>query len=479
MREALKFYINGQWAPPREGNVIDVHNPADESVIGHVALGGPKDVDAAVKAARAAFPAWSKTTRDERLDVMRRIVEGIKQRHVELGKVITEEMGANSEFAHQVHAGVGMVHMKTAMRVLKDYAFVHERGTTKIVHEPIGVCGFITPWNYPINQIAVKVAPALATGCTMVLKPSEISPFSAVIWAEILDAAGVPPGVFNMVFGDGPVVGRAIAAHPDVDMVSFTGSTRAGIDVAQTAAKTVKRVAQELGGKSPNIILDHADFPKAVAAGVHTMMINCGQSCNSPTRMLVPRARMEEAAEIARNEVESLSVGDPRESKIGPVVSKVQWENIQTLIKAGIDEGATVVTGGVGRPKHLEKGFYVRPTVFSNVDNSSTVAREEIFGPVLSIVPFDDVDDAVRLANDTEYGLAAYVSGDDCELLATVVAQLRAAQVIVNRAPPDPMAPFGGYKRSGNGREWGDHGFTEYLEVKAVLGFPDKPLSPA
>jgi aldehyde dehydrogenase (NAD+) len=472
VREALKFYIGGRWVEPVEGRTIEVVNPADERVIGHVALGGPADVDAAVKAARAAFPQWSATSREARIEIMQRIVAGLKERHAELGRVITEEMGANAEFAHQVHAGVGMVHMKTAMRVLRDYEFEKDRGGTRIVQEPIGVCAFITPWNYPINQIAVKVAPALATGCTMVLKPSEMSPFSAGIWAEVLDAAGVPPGVFNLVNGDGPTVGRALSGHADVDMVSFTGSTQAGIDVAQNAALTVKRVAQELGGKSPNIILDHAGFAKAVEAGVQSVMTNCGQSCNAPTRMLVPRARMDEAAGVAKACVEAMTVGDPRECQLGPVVSQGQWSKIQDLIRSGIEEGARLVTGGTGRPEHLEKGFYVKPTVFAYVGNDMTVAREEIFGPVLSIIPYDDVEQAIALANDTEYGIAAYVSGDDPVLLNRVAGRLRAAQVMVNRPPPDPMAPFGGYKKSGNGREWGDYGFHEFLEVKALIGCP-------
>ena len=472
MREALKFYIGGRWVEPVEPRSIEVRNPADESVVGHLSMGGAADVDRAVKAARAAFPAWSETSREERLDIMQRIVSGLKARHAELGRVICEEMGANAEFAHQVHAGVGMVHMKTAMRVLKDYEFVHDRGGTKVVHEPIGVCAFITPWNYPINQIAVKVAPALATGCTMVLKPSELSPFSAQIWAEVLEAAGVPAGVFNLVNGDGPTVGRALAAHPDVDMVSFTGSTGAGVDVAQTAALTVKRVAQELGGKSPNIILDHSGFPQAVKAGVQSVMTNCGQSCNAPTRMLVPRARMDEAAEVAKSLVEGMSVGDPRECQLGPVVSQAQWNKIQDLIRSGVEEGARLVTGGPGRPDHLDKGYYVKPTIFADVDNGMTIARQEIFGPVLSIIAYDDVDHAIELANDTDYGIAAYISGDDPSLLNRIAGRLRAAQVIVNSPPPDPMAPFGGYKRSGNGREWGDYGFHEFLEVKAVIGCP-------
>ncbi|HEY3798762.1 MAG TPA: aldehyde dehydrogenase family protein, partial [Caulobacteraceae bacterium] len=367
---------------------------------------------------------------------------------------------------------------QSAVEVLESFAFSHRLGSTMIVREPIGVVGLITPWNWPVNQIACKVVPALATGCTMVLKPSEEAPFSAYIWAEVMDAAGVPAGVFNMINGTGPEVGAAISSHPGIDMVSFTGSTRAGVEVAKAAAPTVKRVAQELGGKSPNIILEDADMSKAVTGGVRSVMQNSGQSCNAPTRMLVPAKKMDEAIVIAKAAAEATTVGDPNgNANIGPVVNKTQWEKIQRLIKAGIDEGATLVTGGVGRPDGLDKGFYVKPTVFANVTNTMTIAKEEIFGPVVSILGYDTVDEAVKVGNDTEYGLAAYISGTDMTKVREVASKLRAGQVSINGGGGDMTAPFGGYKMSGNGREWGDYGFHEYLETKAVLGYAPRPAA--
>ena len=371
---------------------------------------------------------------------------------------------------------MGVGHLSTALNVLKDYKFSEQRGTTLLAKEPIGVCALITPWNWPMNQIACKVAPALAVGCTMVLKPSELSPFSAIIWTEIMHAAGVPAGVFNLVNGDGPTVGAAMSCHPEVDLVSFTGSTRAGIEVARNAAPTVKRVHQELGGKSPNIILPDADLQKAVTAGVRGVMSNSGQSCNAPTRMLVPNSRMDEALAIAKAAAEATTVGDPVASgaALGPVISAAQWDKIETLIAKGIDEGATVVAGGLGKPDGLDKGYYVKPTVLGHVNNQMTVAREEIFGPVLTILGYDTVDEAVAIANDTPYGLAAYVSGTDAETTQKVASRLRAGQVNINSAAPDLMAPFGGFKQSGNGREWGEHAFGEFLETKAVLGYTAK-----
>ena len=389
-----------------------------------------------------------------------------------MADAITEEMGAPASLAQRAQAAMGLAHTQTAIGVLKSFKFVEDRGPTRLVKEPIGVCGMITPWNWPVNQIACKVAPALAVGCTMVLKPSEIAPFSAYIWAEILHAAGVPAGVFNLVNGDGPTVGAAISSHPEIDMVSFTGSTRAGIEVAKNAAPTVKRVAQELGGKSPNIILDDADFQSAVTGGVRSVMMNSGQSCNAPTRMLVPGARMDQVIAIAKAAAESTTVGDPKgNAQMGPVVSEVQFNKIQGLIQKGIDEGATLVTGGVGRPDGIDKGYFVKPTIFANVTNEMTIAKEEIFGPVVSIIGYDSVDEAVRVGNDTEYGLAAYVSGTDVTQLHAVASKLRAGQVSINGGGGDLMAPFGGYKMSGNGREWGDYGFHEFLETKAMLGF--------
>lgn len=472
MREYLKFYIDGKWVDPVTPKTLEVINPATEDVAGHISMGSEADVDAAVKAAQKAFTTFSQTTREQRIELLERIVVEYQKRYEDMAKAITEEMGAPSWLSQRAQAAMGLGHLQTAIEVLKTYKFEEDRGTTRLVKEPIGVCGFITPWNWPVNQIACKVAPAIATGCTMVLKPSEVAPFSGYIWTEILHAAGVPAGVYNMVNGDGPVVGAAISSHPGVDMVSFTGSTRAGIEVARNAAPTVKRVHQELGGKSPNIILEDADFAKAVAGGVGSVMMNSGQSCNAPTRMLVPAKKMDEVIAIARATAEAHTVGDPNgNSKMGPVVSEVQWNKIQGLIQKGIDEGATLVSGGVGRPEGLDKGYYVKPTVFANVTNDMSIAKEEIFGPVVSILGYETVEEAVHVGNDTEYGLAAYISGTDQAKIREVASKLRAGQVNINSAGTDMMAPFGGFKMSGNGREWGDHAFGEFLETKAVLGY--------
>lgn len=476
MREYLKFYINGAWADPVTPKTADVINPATEKVAGHISMGSAADVDLAVKAARKAFASYSQTSVADRVALLERIIAEYKVRYNDMAAAITEEMGAPAVLAQKAQAAMGIGHLQTALGVLKTYEFQELRGTTMISKEPIGVCGLITPWNWPVNQIAAKVAPALATGCTMVLKPSEIAPFSAQVWTEILHAAGVPAGVFNLINGDGPSVGAAISSHPEIDMVSFTGSTRAGVDVAKNAAPTVKRVHQELGGKSPNIILEDADFKRAVTNGVRGVMGNSGQSCNAPTRMLVPNSRMTEALAIAKEAAEGTTVGDPISSgaTLGPVISSTQWGKIQALINKGIEEGATVVAGGPGKPAGLETGYYVKPTVLVNVTNDKTVAREEIFGPVLTIIGYDTVDEAVQIANDTPYGLAAYISGTDVENTRKVASRLRAGQVNINSAAPDFMAPFGGFKQSGNGREWGDHAFGEFLEVKAMLGFKPK-----
>ncbi|HEX9966116.1 MAG TPA: aldehyde dehydrogenase family protein [Allosphingosinicella sp.] len=471
MRDYLDFYIGGEWVSPAEPRTLDVVNPADESVAGRISLGSAADVDRAVAAARAAFPAYSETGREQRLELLQSIAGEYQKRYAEIAEAITEEMGAPAALAQRAQAATGIGHLHAAIEVLKGYEFEEKRGTTVIRKEPIGVCGFITPWNWPINQIATKVFPALATGCTMVLKPSEIAPFSAYLFAQVLDSAGVPAGVFNLVNGDGPGVGAAIAAHPGVDMVSFTGSTRAGIAVAKGAADTVKRVHQELGGKSPFLVLEDADVTAAVTAAMRHMLNNSGQSCNAPTRLLVPRARMEEAKEAARAVAEKTKVGDPKgDSTLGPVVSDVQWTKIQGLIVRGVEEGATLVVGGPGKPEGLERGYYVRPTVFGDVDNDMTIAREEIFGPVMSIIGYEDEEQAVAIANDTPYGLAAYVHSSDTDHARRIAARLRAGQVNINGAQPDFMAPFGGYKQSGNGREWGDHAFEEFLETKAILG---------
>ena len=478
MREYLKFYIDGKWVEPVEMKTLDVENPATEEVCGKIAVGSAADVDKAVKAARKAFTTWSQTSREERLEVLGRILAEYQKRFGDLALAVTEEMGAPASLAQRAQVPIGMGHLATAVEILKTFKFEEDRGPTLIVKEPIGVCSFITPWNWPLNQIVCKVAPAIATGCTMILKPSEVAPFSGQIFAEIMHAAGVPAGVFNMIHGDGIGVGVPMSSHPDVDMVSFTGSTRAGIEVAKNAAPTVKRVAQELGGKSPNIVLDDDAFAKGVGRGVATMMTNSGQSCNAPTRMLVPAGRMAEAITVARAAAETVTVGDPNgTSPLGPVVSRVQFDKIQKLIQAGIDEGATLVIGGVGRPEGLDKGYYVQPTVFANVTNEMTIAKEEIFGPVLSILGYDTVDEAIAVGNDTEYGLAAYVQGADLDAARKVASKLRAGQVSINGGGGDMMAPFGGYKMSGNGREWGDFGFHEFLETKAILGYAPKPAA--
>jgi aldehyde dehydrogenase (NAD+) len=471
MREYLKFYIDGQWVDPLQPNPFDVENPATEQVSGKISLGSAADVDLAVSAARRAFSSWAQTTREQRLDLLQAILAEYQKRSGDLADAVTAEIGAPASLAAGPQVFLGIGHLHTAIDALKNFAFEEQRGDSLIAKEPIGVCGLITPWNWPINQVAVKVYPALATGCTVVLKPSEVAPFSPYIFAEILDAAGVPAGVFNLVNGDGPGVGVALASHPDVDLVSFTGSTRAGVEVAKLAAPTVKRVTQELGGKSPNIILDDSGFADAVSAGVANMMPNSGQSCNAPTRMLVPKSRMDEAISIARNAAEHVTVGHPDAgTTIGPVASRAQFDKVQRLIQKGVDEGATVVVGGPGRPPGLDTGYYVKPTVFADVTNDMTIAREEIFGPVLCILGYDDLDHAIEIANDTEYGLAGFVSGADLDTARQVARRIRAGWVTINHAF-DMNAPFGGYKRSGNGREWSEFGFHEYLEVKSLLGY--------
>ena len=468
-----QFYIDGRWVDPTEARLLPVIDPSTEQPIGQIALGSAKDVDLAVAAARRAFETFSQTSREERLELLRRVAAAYQKRYADLARTVSQEMGAPLWLSNAAQAATGLGHLNEAIKVLESYRFEELRGNTMIRREPVGVCGFITPWNWPLNQIMCKVAPALAAGCTMVLKPTEVAPLNALIVAEVMHDAGVPAGVFNLVNGDGATVGQAIASHPDVDMVSFTGSTRAGILVAKAAADTVKRVTQELGGKSANVILDDADLNVAVGGGTMGCAMNSGQSCNAPTRMLVPQSLHDQAVAIAKSVAEGIVVGPPltEGTRIGPVVSETQWNKIQRLIQAGIDEGATLVTGGTGRPKGLERGYYVRPTVFANVRNDMTIAREEIFGPVLSILPYRDEDDAVRIANETAYGLAGYVSSANLERARRVACRLRAGQVNLNGAPPDFNAPFGGYKQSGNGREWGVFGFEEFLEVKAVIGW--------
>ena len=473
MIDRQEFYIDGEWVAPLGAKTMPVVNPATEEAMYDVALGSEADVDKAVAAARAAFGAFATTSRKERVALLERVIEVYTSRIKDIGAAISDEMGAPLPFAERSQAGAGLAQLRTVLQALKTYPFEERLGAAMILREPIGVVGMITPWNWPINQIACKVAPALAAGCTMVLKPSEYTPTSALIFAEILHRAGVPKGVFNLVNGLGPDVGAAMSAHPGLDMISFTGSTRAGIDVARCAAPTVKRVCQELGGKSANIILEDADFQKAVSGGAAHCFQNSGQSCNAPTRMLVPHSRLDEAASIATSIAGKTNTGNPRaaDTMIGPVVNRAQWVKIQGLIKSGIDEGATLAAGGPGRPAGINKGFYVRPTVFANVTNDMTIAREEIFGPVLSVIGYEDEDDVVRIANDTPYGLAGYISSGDVERARRIARRIRAGTVNVNGASLDMAAPFGGYKQSGNGREWGRFGLEEFLEVKAVTGW--------
>jgi aldehyde dehydrogenase (NAD+) len=472
VEHARQFYIGGQWVAPSSSETLEVINPATEQPITSIAMGAEPDVDAAVAAAKSAFETFSVTSKSDRLDLLDSIIAVYSRRLEDLADIVSQEMGAPLSLARAAQAPAGLMHLATARNVLADFEFERALGSTLLVREPVGVCGMITPWNWPLNQITCKVAPALATGCTMVLKPSEVAPLSGVLFAEILDEAGVPAGVFNLVNGYGITVGAFLSAHPDIDMVSFTGSTRAGIEVARAAAPTVKRVAQELGGKSANIILDDADFAAAVSRDMSGMCTNSGQSCNAPTRMLVPAARMDEAAAIASAAASAVVVGDPEEatSRIGPVVSATQFSRIQQLIEKGIGEGARLEAGGPGKPDGLETGYYVRPTVFSHVSNDMTIAREEIFGPVLVLIGYEDDEDAVRIANDTLYGLSGYISGDS-DRARSMARRIRSGNVHLNGAGPDFNAPFGGYRRSGNGREWGALGFDEYLETKAIMGY--------
>lgn len=470
--DKLKFYIDGAWVDPVAPKPLAVQNPATEEAFARISLGSAKDVDRAVQAARRAFITYAETSVAQRLAWLERIIAGFKARLPEVARTMTLEMGAPITFATERQATVALFHFEEAARVLARYEFEESMPPGMIRREPIGVCGLITPWNWPLNQVASKVAPALATGCTVVLKPSEIAPLSALLFAEILHEAGLPAGVFNLVNGDGPTVGEAIAAHPGIDMVSFTGSTGAGIRVAKLAADTVKRVAQELGGKSANIILPDADLPAAVIQGVHACYTNGGQNCQSPTRMLIPRDARDVAFAAARKAVDSIRLGDPLDpaTTMGPMVSQAQYDKIQDLIQSGIDEGATLVAGGTGRPAEVNHGYYVRPTVFGDVTPQMRIAREEIFGPVLSIISYDSEDEAIEIANDTPFGLAGFVQSKDREHARRVANRIRAGRVYLNGAPFDRSLPFGGYKQSGNGREFGVFGFEEYLEVKAILG---------
>jgi aldehyde dehydrogenase (NAD+) len=473
MKDCRQFYIDGKWVSLVEAKDFNVINPATEEPIATISMGSAADVDRAVSAAKNAFESFSETTVERRLALLRGIIEVYKARSEEMAEMITQEMGAPALLSRKAQVPAGLAHLSEAAKVLERFQFEEVRGSTLMRKEPIGVCGLITPWNWPMNQICCKVAPALAAGCTMILKPSELAPLSAYLFAQILHEAGVPAGVFNLINGEGATVGAALALHPDVAMVSFTGSTRAGVAVATAAAPTVKRVTQELGGKSANIILDDADLPKAVKEGVQACFRNTGQSCNAPTRMLVPRSRMAEANAVAKQTAEATKAGDPasRETHIGPLVSKAQFEKVQRLIGRGIEEGATLVAGGSGHPVGIEKGYFVKPTVFADVRNDMTIAREEIFGPVLCILPYESEEEAVRIANDSPYGLAGFVTSGDIERARRVAKKIRAGNVHINGAPVDFDGCFGGYKQSGNGREWGEAGLEEFLELKAVLGF--------
>lgn len=473
MRERLQHYIDGKWVDSEGGKRHEVINPATEEPVCAITLGTKADVDKAVAAARRAFKTWSKTTREERLAVMERIVEEYKKRAPDLAVAMAEEMGAPVSFAGTAQVGAGIGGFLGTMEALKDFQFSEPGKGFTVVYEPIGVVGMITPWNWPLNQIALKVAPALAAGDTMVLKPSEECPTNAAIFAEILDAAGVPPGVFNLVQGDGPGVGTAISSHPDIDMVSFTGSTRAGIMVAKAAADTVKRVHQELGGKSPNLVLPDADFVQHLTPTAMGPLVNSGQSCISPTRILVPKEREAEAAAFVSAMYSATPVGDPlaEGNHLGPVVNKAQYDKIRGLIQSAIDEGAKLETGGTDLPPGVNRGYYIQPTVFSGVTEDMRIAKEEIFGPVATIMAYDNLEQAIEIANNTEYGLSAAISGDPAKA-APIAAQLRAGMVAINNWGPSPGAPFGGYKQSGNGREAGLHGLKDFMEVKAISGLP-------
>ncbi|HTS56276.1 MAG TPA: aldehyde dehydrogenase family protein [Terriglobales bacterium] len=473
MKDCRQFYINGGWVNPANPHELVAISPATEEPIATLSFGNAADVEKAVAAAKTALPSYSETTVGERVALLRRIIDVYQSKSEEMAQAISCEMGAPISLSRAAQVPSGLAHLSEIVRVLAHFKFEELKGSTLMRKEPIGVCGLITPWNWPMNQITCKVGPALAAGCTMVLKPSEIAPLSSNLFAQILHQAGVPAGVFNLVNGSGPTVGATLASHPDVDMVSFTGSTRAGIAVASNAAPTVKRVTQELGGKSANIVLDDADFEKAVKEGVRSCFRNTGQSCNAPTRMLVPRAKAAAAAEVAKQIADSSVVGDPfsERTQIGPLSSRAQFEKVQSLIDQGIKEGAKLVAGGLGHPQGLSRGYFVKPTVFVNVSNDMAIARNEIFGPVLAIMSYEDEDDAVRIANDSPYGLAGFVSSGDVERARRVAKRIRSGNVHINGARVDFAGCFGGYKQSGNGREWGEAGLQEFLELKAIFGY--------
>ena len=470
MKDKLDFYINGQWVQSESSETIEVINPANENVIGHVAAGTKKDVDRAVIAASEAFKIFQYSSKDDRIELLNNIISEYENRYQDFVDTITEEMGAPIWLSSAAQAKTGIKNLNETLDALKEYEFEKAEGDYILMKEPIGVVGMITPWNWPMNQITTKVSAALAAGCTMVLKPSEISPYCAMLLAEVFDKAGVPDGIFNLVNGYGPIVGAALSEHEGVDMMSFTGSTRAGIAVAQASASSVKRVHQELGGKSSNIILDDvADLEKSVKGGAGHCFLNSGQSCNAPTKMLISSKNYDQAVEVATLTANNTSVGDPQgEFRIGPIANKTQYEKILRLIELGIEEGATLVAGGVERPDGCDKGYYVQPTVFANVTTDMTIANEEIFGPVLCMIKYETEDEAIAIANDTEYGLAGYIQGEASHA-HEVAKKIRAGQVIINGGAKATGAPFGGYKSSGNGREHGRHGLEECLETKAVI----------
>ncbi|MFC7394504.1 aldehyde dehydrogenase family protein [Scopulibacillus cellulosilyticus] len=473
MREYLKHFINGEWVESTGSETMDVINPATEEVAGRISLGTLEDLDRAVEAARAAFPSFSKTSREERVQMLERIADEYEKRKDDFIDAITEELGSPRSMSENVHYSMGLNHFRETARLLKEFSFTEKRGNTIVKKESIGVSGLITPWNFPTNQTSTKIASAFAAGSTVVLKPAEITPFAAVILAEVFDAAGVPKGVFNFVNGTGEVIGNGISSHPDIDFVSFTGSGAVGQKVMENAAKTIKRVALELGGKSPLVVLEDVDLKEAAKIAVSNVVMNTGQVCTAATRTLVPKSMHDDFVEAVKAVLPKFPVGDPNDKNfVGPLVSKKQWDRVQGYIQKGIDEGATLVTGGLGKPEGLETGYYVKPTVFTNVKNDMVIAQEEIFGPVMSIITYETLDEAIEIANDTEYGLAGYIVGKDPETIEKVASNIRAGQIRINKAPSDFSAPFGGYKKSGIGREWGDFGIEEYLEVKAVLGMP-------
>ena len=473
MKDYTKFYIDGQWVDSTASRDFTVINPATEEPVATIFLGSADDVDRAVAAAKRAFASYSEVSAQDRLGLLRRIIDVYKSKLEEMATTISQEMGAPISLSRKAQAPAGLAHLLEIVKVMENFKFEELKGSTLLRKEPVGVCGLITPWNWPMNQVVAKVAPALAAGCTVVLKPSEFAPLSSYLLAEILHESGVPAGVFNLVSGDGPTVGAAISAHPDVDMVSFTGSTRAGVAVAQAAAPSVKRVTQELGGKSANIILDDADLEKAVKLGVQECFRNTGQSCNAPTRMLIPRSQMAAAVATAKQTAEATKVGDPlaEDTAVGPLANKAQFDKVQRLIQKGIEEGAKLVTGGTGRPDGFTKGYFVKPTVFSDVHNEMTIAREEIFGPVLCMISYEGEQEAVRIANDSQYGLSGFVTSGNLERAHRIAKQIRAGNVHINGARVDFAGCFGGYKQSGNGREWGESGLEEFLELKTIFGY--------